>query len=337
MADSTLIIIQLWFILFIFLLGITFGIIPNKVPWCKNSTTVLGIANAFSGGVFLAIAFLHVLPEVAHNYDDYMNPDSDSKIKGTAPNGGLKHGDDNDYFPLPFALAFAGYAFILLIDKVVFDTHSLIGEHHHGHTHDPVQENFIQNAKSSFIKLQKMVSGDTGIQKNSELTANDEAQIVNGIKQYLSRNDKFAVRMSVALRNGSKNKISKTFVHNAKGLEEGDEQAAFFADKNNIDFREPMNKVDLEANHDHHDHDHDHDHHKSRLWACNLTPVVLMIALSTHSMFEGIAVGVAESTSEFWTLAMAIALHKWCEAMSLGISMSKNFKNDKRVYTVVAL
>lgn len=221
--------------------------------------SVLGIANAFSGGVFLAIAFLHVLPEVAHDYDDYMAPKDASKLSD-----GLKDGDDKDYFPLPFALAFAGYAFILLIDKVVFDTHSLVGEHHHGHVHDPVQENLIQKAKSSFVKLQKLASGDAKIQKNSELTPTDEAQLVEGVKQYLSRNDKFAVRMSAALRRNARDKTSKTFVHNAGGLDEGDEQASLFADKNNIDLREPMRNVDLEANHHDHSH-HDHDHHKSRL------------------------------------------------------------------------
>ena len=36
-----------------------------------------------------------------------------------------------------------------------------------------------------------------------------------------------------------------------------------------------------------------------------------MIALSTHSTFEEIAVGLSKTTSEFWTLALAIALHKW--------------------------
>ena len=349
MADSTLIIVQLAFIAIILLMGLTFGIMPTKIPWWKNSMSVLGIANAFSGGVFLAIAFLHVLPEVAHQYADYMDPhhhdeyNSNPIYQGLIKNQNLRHGDGEEYFPLPFALAFLGYAFILLIDKVVFDTHSLVGEHHHGHAHDPVQESFIQNAKSSFIKFKKIASGEVNAQKheNGE-TCDDpscwinESQINENIKSYLSRNDKFAVRMSVALRKNPYNKMtSKTFAHNAKGLDDNDDQVALFADKNNIDFR------DTTHNHGHehgHDHDHDHDHHgKARWWTWNLTPVVLMIALSTHAIFEGIAVGVVSDLKDFWTLAIAIAAHKWWEAMSLGISMSKNFKDENKTIYILLL
>lgn len=121
--------------------------------------------------------------------------------------------------------------------------------------------------------------------------------------------------MSHALRRNPYQKmVSKTFAHNARGLETHDEQAAFFADQNNIDFRDTQQKlVESHENHNHgHDHDHDHDHHgKSRWCSCNLTPVVLMIALSTHAIFEGIAVGVTSKPSEFWTLAVAILAHKW--------------------------
>jgi len=35
----------------------------------------MGLANAFSGGLFLAIALVHVLPEVTHEYDEYTKRD----------------------------------------------------------------------------------------------------------------------------------------------------------------------------------------------------------------------------------------------------------------------
>ena len=48
-----------------------------------------------------------------------------------------------------------------------------------------------------------------------------------------------------------------------------------------------------------------------------------MIALSVHSIFEGIAVGLSKDFSNFFTFVLAIVLHKWAAAMSLGISLSK--------------
>ena len=49
-----------------------------------------------------------------------------------------------------------------------------------------------------------------------------------------------------------------------------------------------------------------------------------MIALSTHSVFEGIAAGMVTEFKSLWTFLLAILLHKWAAGLSLGISMSKN-------------
>ena len=46
-------------------------------------------------------------------------------------------------FPLPYFLVFVGYALILMIDKVAFDSHSL---HHHDHGHDQVEKNLLKAA-----------------------------------------------------------------------------------------------------------------------------------------------------------------------------------------------
>ena len=228
MADKMLYIVKFVFIVFIAILAFGAGILPNIIPWCKKSTDILGIANAFSGGVFLAIAFLHILPEAASNYSDYM----DKKPKEYQ---WLRHSneeDDDNYFPLPFALAFVGYAFILLIDKVIFDTHSLIGEHQHGELQDPAQNQFIGNIKSSFMQCQRLHSD--GI--NGENNINDTQIVTDVVKSYLSKNDKFAVRMSHALhrRRGIKKLTSKTFSKKGPRLEE--DQASLFIDKTQISF-----------------------------------------------------------------------------------------------------
>mmetsp|Transcript_17023 Transcript_17023/g.14964 ORF Transcript_17023/g.14964 Transcript_17023/m.14964 type:complete len:139 (+) Transcript_17023:868-1284(+) len=49
-----------------------------------------------------------------------------------------------------------------------------------------------------------------------------------------------------------------------------------------------------------------------------------MIALSIHSVFEGIAVGLQDDAADIWSFLIAIGTHKWAAAMSLGISMSSN-------------
>ena len=53
-----------------------------------------------------------------------------------------------------------------------------------------------------------------------------------------------------------------------------------------------------------------------------------MIALSVHSLFEGIDVGITHTLEDVWTLLLAIALHKGAAACSLGISLVKTFPDD---------
>ena len=71
-----------------------------------------------------------------------------------------------------------------------------------------------------------------------------------------------------------------------------------------------------------------HDEAKGPLATCfsSLTPLVLMIALSTHSVFEGIAVGLVTEWRNLWSFFIAILLPQWAAGLSLGISMSKNMK-----------
>lgn len=67
------------------------------------------------------MSLVHILPEAAAEYVDLMTEEEREYI-----------------FPLPYFLAFCGYSLILIIDKVMFDSHALLegGEGHgHGHGH----------------------------------------------------------------------------------------------------------------------------------------------------------------------------------------------------------
>jgi len=69
----------------------------------------------------MAIAFVHILPEAATSYAELKGPDA---------------------FPLPYTLVFVGYSIILLMDKVLFDTHALFedNEAHAEHGEDQVAD-----------------------------------------------------------------------------------------------------------------------------------------------------------------------------------------------------
>lgn len=95
--------------------------IPTWSSNCRESPKILGIANSFAGGVFLAIALMHIMPEMIETWSEELNPGAEK------------------LFPLPELLVFVGYTIILVIDKVLFDTHALF-DNDHGHVHsDPAE------------------------------------------------------------------------------------------------------------------------------------------------------------------------------------------------------
>jgi zinc transporter ZupT len=97
------------------------GCFPTWSAGCRENPKILGIANAFASGVFLAIALIHILPE---EVDIYYNE---------------LHAAEDDLFPLPYFLMWTGYTIILVIDKVMFDTSALFKENE-----DPAQRKLSQ-------------------------------------------------------------------------------------------------------------------------------------------------------------------------------------------------
>jgi zinc transporter ZupT len=124
--------IKISFIFICFAEGIISGMIPTWSKSCRSNPKILGIANAFAAGVFMAIALVHVLPEEIEGWATYI--------------GGEK------VFPLPEVLAFAGYTLILILDKVLFDSHALFDDPGHNHAHDPADAKFEQAVRESFSK-----------------------------------------------------------------------------------------------------------------------------------------------------------------------------------------
>ena len=91
--------------IFVFLgMALAFGLMPYYIKKFRTSTKFLSISNSFSGGLFLGIGLFHVLPESAEKLEQLS-------------------------LPWAYFCAYLSYALILFVEKVAFNSHSLI----HGH------------------------------------------------------------------------------------------------------------------------------------------------------------------------------------------------------------
>ena len=181
--DTKVLWLKIMFIVLSFSEAIIAGFIPTWSTNCRENPKILGIANSFAGGVFLAIAFCHITPEMIEGWTD-MN-EGKKKI-----------------FPLPEVLIFCGYTIILVIDKVLFDTHALFDDDHgHGHGHDPAEHKLENNVRQSFAKADRAkAAGDVRKSMVEEKEGMEEA-----MKSYLNPHDRFATRMKASM---SKNRDS---------------------------------------------------------------------------------------------------------------------------------
>ena len=113
--------LKILFIIASFIEAAVMGTIPIFCKKFKESPKVLGIANAFSGGVFLAIALMHIMPEQSKAWE---------LMQWGVENCESEKDNFSTPLPFPFLLLVLGYTIILTIDKVLFDTHTILAAGH---------------------------------------------------------------------------------------------------------------------------------------------------------------------------------------------------------------
>ena len=133
--DTSNLILKIVSIVVFLAMAMGFGVMPHFIKKCRTSTKFLGIANAFSGGLFLGIGLFHVLPESAEMLEQMSE------------------------MPVAYFCAFLSYALILFVEKVAFNSHALL----HGHDHDD------KNSKSNRMTLSKLNESESREEKQEPM------------------------------------------------------------------------------------------------------------------------------------------------------------------------
>ncbi|CAH8828556.1 unnamed protein product [Trichobilharzia szidati] len=97
---------------------------------------------------------------------------------------------------------------------------------------------------------------------------------------------------------------------------------------------EPCNDVDDDYdddgdNHNHHHHSHTHDiKFDAKSFGSVLRIILLLCAMSVHSIFEGLAVGLQPTAQRTLALFTAILLHKVIIAIGIGVNLATNLNES---------
>jgi solute carrier family 39 (zinc transporter), member 1/2/3 len=61
----------------------------------------------------------------------------------------------------------------------------------------------------------------------------------------------------------------------------------------------------------------------------NITPLILLLAIGFHSIFEGIALGMSKKRNVFINLMIGVVLHHIAATISLGVSLGQHQTKSK--------
>jgi len=118
----------------------------------------LAFTAAFSGGLFLSVGVIHLLPEAAGSFDEYF----DSLVPAGEEPG--------EHFPFAYTIAICSFALILFIEKVAIG-HS----HSHGdeHEHTEKKKSYIHSNEQNALFVENKVD-DALLINNSEIIPQTE-------------------------------------------------------------------------------------------------------------------------------------------------------------------
>jgi solute carrier family 39 (zinc transporter), member 1/2/3 len=97
---------------FLTTLNVVCWLVPLQSKKISDNKLALSLANAFSGGVFLSLAFGHLIPECVHGFE------------------GMNYNEVT-----PYLLVLSGYLLIFFVEKVAFDAHEILHEMEHAQVH----------------------------------------------------------------------------------------------------------------------------------------------------------------------------------------------------------
>lgn len=283
---------KLVFIAVLFLEGLIGGLVPYSLKYLPRCDVALHVANAFSGGIFLATGLLHILPEALELMagHDHANPDHEEEPAG---GGEEPHHDEEESegFPTVYALAMGAFFVLVLVERL------LLRKHAHGHTAlaEAVAEKDVDELDVAPPVTGAAAPTDAGRKHSWDAALDaDAAAVESGDGTAAGAGTRDA---HVPAQAGHLARMSSG--HGASRLSVGTD-ASF----------ELRRQVLAASN--------------RRFFSANFFRALLaIVAVALHSLFESLSLGLASDFSSALSVFIAIAAHKWATVIALGVKCEK--------------
>lgn len=315
--------ILLWIVIF------AFGLIPIKWKGVRSSRRIMAYSNCFSGGLFVAIGLIHILPE-AHLYLEAREENASGKEK-ISP------------FPLSYIICLLTFSFLLFIDKVWLNNMN---------AEEEIKEQEMKRKETQKVARKKSDHeyhhlGSIKVHKKvwEAKTKQERAEIMEEqLKRQLSSTMKLALNFQpirkkskkyccdiehLAEHNKPEHKCSDSdvsaFICESSYDEEIDNESVPMLPDNKKEHMQRLKEEVLLASKKESVKVLEHHHHAPVVGAetSMIQVYIIMTAMGLHGIFSGLALGVSQSHEDLFYLFLAMLFHKWSEAFTVGISFVK--------------
>jgi len=276
-----------------------------------SANSVLNVFMFFGGGVLLATCFCHLLPEVRSNFDNYFKTHQKSAHEHLHENEDHnetdheehdhEHGHEHSHGVPYVELAVCGGFFIIyLLEEVV---HTFLG--HHDDEEDEQSEKSERPSEtttpSNYSPKSNRLRSNLALDQHAPSPAN----LLSCKRESTDSLEKGYINYGIDLKNesGPDSPIHGPThfpIFHSQSIDALVMPGSVTPPKLTMP---PVDKPLLPA---------------SIRFARGL---VTIAAFSAHSVFDGVAIGLQESTSQIWTMFFAICIHKLVVAFAVGMEL----------------
>ena len=306
---------KFWTVIILFCLTLCFGLLPvaliRRLRDSHNTTNgsrtnyIISLLNCIAGGVFLGTTFLHLLPDVQESMGEVM---VEADVKG-------------DYRVAELIIC-AGFFLIMFVE------HFIMAVQHCHHHHNDVSPGSVDNNGSAVNSEQQHLVADAdrvgklgpGRGKQTRSYGSSESLSPRKAGKHSPCNE-VTFQVETDIRNQAQ---SDCCYHNHQYHYNEESSSHTHC---SLDAEAELGGLSAHVI----DHSHHHHQHTSLQQLRSVRSFVLLLALSLHTVFEGLALGLQTSTQEVWTLFAALAMHKSIIAFTLGVQFTDNVQRVLRI------
>uniref|UniRef100_A0A1A9X4X5 Uncharacterized protein n=1 Tax=Glossina brevipalpis TaxID=37001 RepID=A0A1A9X4X5_9MUSC len=285
-----------------------FGSIPYMLNRCykwtdrtanARSAMIIQCLLYFGGGVLLATTFMHLLPEVQEVVNHLQHCGEIAEVP----------------FAVPEMLMCAGFFFMYLIEEAIY-------RYIHRSKSNKLKAN---GAEAAFERGRSIRNSALVKDKNENNQSLNKHEIINNVSNNGGQNDFVNVRVAQETMNKENNLFKIPPIINENNGRTVADTAHHHNDyelsiKNNIQPGKQKHCPD----HCSPGHSHlplNHNGANDDVITSSFRGLFIVLALSLHEVFEGLAIGLEDSTNSVWFLFAAVSAHKLVLAFCVGVEL----------------